>query len=455
MAPKDTDYLEIAHQRAIEKKTHVSFPQLKYPSLRDEGLRDPVQWLQGKSMDDGAEGLWRVHDSLYDLGEFVESHPGGAEWLELTKGTDITEAFECHHIRSIAEKTLPRFYIRDAKTSRNSPFTFKEDGFFRTLKKLVSEEIEKVPKERLRYSDMLTDGLFVTLLVASALSCWSANYWLVMGFYIVASVSLAWLVVASHNYIHRRTNWRMYYFNFSLWSYRDFRVSHALSHHLYPNTLMDLEISAFEPLIFWNPRKNIPIYAYFAIIFELIFFPLAFIINWVKRMIPIFLRDGFFTNHIRWHDLVGFLLPLWMYLASGASFSHALTMWLGIICGGSFTFFLIGSNAAHHHPKIFKDGDQVSDVTLDWGMHELEAVMDRPNINDSHFKVITFFGHHALHHLFPTLDHAVLEYLYPVFIRHCEKYKANFRLASQLELFIGQIKMTLKTDPSLLSERYS
>lgn len=85
MAPKDIEYIEIAHRRAAEKKTHVSFPQLKYPSLRDEGLRHPVQWLEGKALDDGAESLWRVHDGIYDLTEFVNKHPGGAEWLELSK----------------------------------------------------------------------------------------------------------------------------------------------------------------------------------------------------------------------------------------------------------------------------------------------------------------------------------------------------------------------------------
>lgn len=85
MAPKDTDYLEIAHQRATEKKSHVSFPQLKYPSLRDEGLKHPVQWLAGKALDDGAEGLWRVHDGIYDLNTFMNQHPGGSEWLELSK----------------------------------------------------------------------------------------------------------------------------------------------------------------------------------------------------------------------------------------------------------------------------------------------------------------------------------------------------------------------------------
>lgn len=83
--PPNSDFIDIAHKRTLEKKTHVSFPQLVYPSLRDEGLRDPVQWLTGKSMDDGAEGLWRVHDGLYDFKSFLSFHPGGAEWLELTE----------------------------------------------------------------------------------------------------------------------------------------------------------------------------------------------------------------------------------------------------------------------------------------------------------------------------------------------------------------------------------
>lgn len=90
MAPKGAEYLEIAHQRAMEKKTHVSFPQLKYPSLRDSGLKDPVQWLTGKAMDDGAEGLWRVHNGIYDLTDFVSKHPGGSEWLDLTKVNFLT-----------------------------------------------------------------------------------------------------------------------------------------------------------------------------------------------------------------------------------------------------------------------------------------------------------------------------------------------------------------------------
>ncbi|KAI5644434.1 fatty acid desaturase domain-containing protein [Phthorimaea operculella] len=451
MAP-NTEYLEVAHQRAVEKKTHVSFPQLKYPSLRDEGVRDPVQWLTGKAMDDGAEGLWRVYNGLYDLTDFLNRHPGGAEWLELSKGTDITEAFECHHLSPTVYKMLEKFYVRDAKTPRNSPFTFKEDGFYKTLKREVVEELKKVPKHIPKYADMIIDGLFITLLTSSVLACIFEKYWLKMASYIIASFSLAWVTVASHNYIHRRSNWRMYLFNFSLWSYRDFRVSHALSHHLYPNTLMDLEVSAFEPLVYWNPRKNVPFFSKFAFLIELAFFPFAFMKNFIVRVASNFFRKDFFKNHFRWHDVIGLTLPVWMWFISGVPFSEAFVMWLWINCTASFIFFTIGSNAAHHHPKIFKDGDQVRDPNPDWGMHELEAVMDRTDINGNLFKVMTFFGDHALHHLFPTLDHAVLPYLYPVFLKNCEKFRANFRMNSSLDLFIGQIKQTLKTDPNLLED---
>lgn len=57
----------------------------KYPSFRKSSLKTVYRWLEGKRQDDGAEGLWRIHDDLYDLTDFIDSHPGGAEWLRLTK----------------------------------------------------------------------------------------------------------------------------------------------------------------------------------------------------------------------------------------------------------------------------------------------------------------------------------------------------------------------------------
>lgn len=42
-------------------------------------------WLEDKVLTDNAEGLWRVYDGIYDLTDFVEKHPGGSEWLDLSK----------------------------------------------------------------------------------------------------------------------------------------------------------------------------------------------------------------------------------------------------------------------------------------------------------------------------------------------------------------------------------
>ena len=55
------------------------------PMLRETPPKSAELFLKDKQRDDGAEGLWRVHDGLYDLSSFVDNHPGGSEWLRLTK----------------------------------------------------------------------------------------------------------------------------------------------------------------------------------------------------------------------------------------------------------------------------------------------------------------------------------------------------------------------------------
>lgn len=78
----------------------------------------------------------------------------------------------------------------------------------------------------------------------------------------------------------------------------------------------------------------------------------------------------------------------------------------------------------------------------------MDAVMDRTDIKGSHFLVLTHFGDHALHHLFPTIDHGQLEHLYPVLIETCKKFGIEWRSASGLELIKGQFKQLLRTEPN-------
>lgn len=78
----------------------------------------------------------------------------------------------------------------------------------------------------------------------------SEIYWFCVA---LAAQLLAWLVVMSHNFLHKADNWRMYTANFALMTTRDLRIHHILSHHMYPNSYADLEVTYYEPYYKWLP----------------------------------------------------------------------------------------------------------------------------------------------------------------------------------------------------------
>jgi hypothetical protein len=42
-------------------------------------------WIEARQKEDGADDLWRIHDGLYNLEQWIPKHPGGRQWLEITK----------------------------------------------------------------------------------------------------------------------------------------------------------------------------------------------------------------------------------------------------------------------------------------------------------------------------------------------------------------------------------
>ena len=81
----------------------------------------------------------------------------------------------------------------------------------------------------------------------------------------------------AHNFYHRRDNWQMWLFDITLMNSQQWRITHGNSHHMFPNTLMDLEITMFEPFIYWLPinKKS----AVLHILFQWILLPLIFCIT--------------------------------------------------------------------------------------------------------------------------------------------------------------------------------
>ncbi|BES95744.1 Hypothetical protein NTJ_08553 [Nesidiocoris tenuis] len=391
-------------------------------------FRTSAAWLKSRRGENEDEKLWRVHDKLYDLSKFTAVHPGGEQWLTLTKGTDITEAFESHHLTDTARNLLPKYYVRDAKTARNSPFTFKEDGFYDKLKRKVMTAMKGAKRGPTAQSKMFADCYTFLYLVLGTLSAAYSSLLLA----VCSGVCLCCTTVIAHNFFHQRNNFRMYYFAFSGFSVKAWRISHGLSHHLFPNSRQDLEITMFEPFLQWTPHPDKTwITRFVSWIYSPIVYCFLFHSQWISRLI--ISPEGMI-------ELIPLTLPGAMVFF-GVPITSALMWWNVITIIGSFCFSVVGINAAHHHPELLHDGDEPRDrQEMDWGIYQIDAVRDRVEIQGVFPLVIILFGDHTLHHLFPTIDHFHLYGLYPILEETCKEFGIEFRMGTIWDLIRGQFR---------------
>jgi len=336
---------------------------------------------------------------------------------------------------------LEHYFIRKATTPRNSPFTFSEDGFYRTVKRRAREAMKNIPNEPSTTSKVYADGMILTYFTLAILAAKFDSFALA----IAAGVALSLNTIIAHNFFHRRNNFRMYYFDFCLMSSRSWCITHALSHHIYTNTIYDYEISFLEPFFQYLVLEKNWLVKYGSWFYAPPVLMITFGIFYLRMLLQVW-EDGWHT--FRPEALLPFTVPVTMYLLSDNTFGQIGLLFAVIIMTASLHFSLVGLNAAHHHPKIFHDGDVPRSETLDWGLHQLDAVADRADINWSHFLVITNFGDHCLHHLFPTLDHGRLKYLYPVVMDTCKEFDCEIRERTQLKLVQGQFLQLARSEPS-------
>lgn len=124
----------------------------------------------------------------------------------------------------------------------------------------------------LLFSQFYVDSLFLLTLLTAILAQRLQSSVLAILF----GLFLTWTGICGHNYLHQRDNYRMFYFNLIFMSYRDWRVSHVLSHHIYPNSLLDIELKVVEPFLVWFPRSKNFVQRYVSYIYSPIFYSLLY-----------------------------------------------------------------------------------------------------------------------------------------------------------------------------------
>lgn len=408
---------------------------------------DPYDFIDGKRVDDQVPPhLHRVHDKLYDLEHF--KHPGGALWLDLTKGTDITELFESHHLNyQGAISALAKYEVESSSPlpPRKSPLTFHKDGFYATFRQKVWVHFKKTAQlgpspAAVIFADILV-GCSAALTLMAGLYA-STNMPMAVGITVLVGVLNGFFIGIGHNFLHQKTNFRRHYMDISGFSSAEFRMHHALSHHPYTNTLLDAEINSLLPLgVSFFPHKKsmwMKIKTAAALPFVM---TLALPISQVSRFVAILFGTWRGEREDRLAQLTPFLQ---MALFSGGQIYQATTgllLWL-LMLSVTSTLFLWGTylNGPHFNDECWHHTDTLD--STDWGILQIQTSVERSDLSSDDtmwsnlFSIVTFNMHH-LHHLFPTIDATYLSQLNDLFEEHCHEHDVVFRKMDNASLARG------------------
>jgi fatty acid desaturase len=146
-----------------------------------------------------------------------------------------------------------------------------------------------------------------------------------------------------------------------------------------------------------------------------------------------------------WDDLVPFFLPAVMIVLGNCNIFEVFKMWTFMILTSSLIHGFVGLNAGHHEENIFHDGDDLKSV--DFGVYQLSATAERLEIKNSPFLTLIGYGNHVLHHLFPSLDHAILPQLNEILLHTCLEFECDLKEYPWWKLVIGQFNQLSRTEP--------
>lgn len=357
--------------------------------------------------------LWRIHDQYYDLSEYLDKHPGGRIFLEQTRGSDCTEAFEAHHVRGVSESIMARYRVDfGPKSEPSSPkrFTFEES--YRKIKLFVQQflkdELKNPTGKTTTYQGLFYMGIVAQYLCLLTLAGLYQSKLVVM----VAAIALSGCWGVGHNQMHRGRGtsnpWAFLRWALDLtgFSSQSQTVTHAISHHQNTNTNYDIEIYAFNSVgLYWltsEHRKNNPLFTMGA------FWVLASFVVMIELLNRTAARLAAFR--VFEADVVLPLAKLLWLLFLTERIDTAIQLY--VIENMVFSLFFVPVGLSFHHaydaetgkPLCYHEGEE--GYEQDFAKHQVLSTLDH-SVTFGDYWACTLFAHlnlHTVHHLFPTID---------------------------------------------------
>jgi fatty acid desaturase len=357
---------------------------------------------------------WCIHGKLYDLTDFIKLHPGGSHWLELTRGMDITEAYETHHLNEEkVNNILKQYYIKDV--AYDGRFKWEENSFFKVLKKRVREKVGSNT-----FASLKTKLYSYIILLIYIFSFLASSYYKSYFFALIAGMLIFALIGIGHNFFHQRNpGLFQYFFDISLFSSKDWIITHVLSHHFFPNTTLDFEISSFEPYIYFLTRK--PSNSYLVYLYGHI----VFVLSGYLAQISMFMEYIKGNRKLYMENILPYLFFLQQFIIVGDFYT---TLKLNFVMHGIGNYMLMMITFPNHRTdEHWFDGDP--NGSREYGRFIVQSSKDH-SVNFPLFLSMLFLGTfnvHIIHHLFPTIDAEKLIMLRPTMEETCKEFDVSYK----------------------------
>lgn len=339
---------------------------------------------------------WCIHGRLYDLEPWLTDHPGGADFLHRTRGTDCTVAFELSHVVTRRVRALlPHFEVGAAEDLGFPQYDWDR---YHELRERVMARLGRRgwrPGASLRSAAVATCFLLICVLtpfVWPLADQTSSPLLIKLALAVVYIESFISFGGFGHAFLHQNSRLRLFGDMMTLSTF-EWKTTHCIEHHCYTNHPdYDNNVRMFEPLINFAPGRS----ARFQRLAPYLLLPsyaVGFMI--LRLMMPVDM----------WRDPRQLARRVALYLIGSCGWlvlwwlqGH---LWVGVALEAAISFVFCFLTMSSHNTASC----HAVHGTRDFVQYQLDATSDFGSTNYWSSMLLGFFlGMQSLHHLFPMLD---------------------------------------------------
>ena len=330
-----------------------------------------------------------IHGILYDPNEFQKIHPGGPAWIEISKGTDATSLFEIVHVNN----KLAKYHLN--KLPSVGTYTIIQKWDYSSYREICKTILHIFPTAESRTHSSQTFQMWVffaaTIHMCLLFQTDFTIFWAIL--LVVSAISNTVLGGFGHNYLHK-FHPKCLALDWNGLSSFEWMLEHVLSHHCNPNSEQDHDTISMLPFVNWQEPKKI----------NILIFPL-FAIGEIAVAI-----QGYLGHMCRWYPLRKSIFPLWLQLAPFLFLIRIASHFLFQPCLVAISSILITLAIASFYFSYLAHLNHAfqGSPTLDFLEHQLSTTGDIQSNSILPNDLLLGLDKQIMHHLFPTIDHALL-----------------------------------------------